>query len=116
LRLARAFEPRLHLEPGESAHDVVLGCALVAASRAALFGRAPSMPDLEAAFALFGFLAQAPEGLVARRRRLFRALAHDYHAQRRLVGSVPEATLRLPPQRVGELTGDWQALLGPDAG
>ena len=41
LRLARRFAPRLALQAGEKAGDVVAGCVAVALKRASLFGRAP---------------------------------------------------------------------------
>jgi hypothetical protein len=114
MRLARRFHDRLHLEAGEQEHDVVEGSALLAAKRAGLFGRAPSVHDLSVAFNVFGFLAEAPAALIERRRALFSAVGHSYPDQRRLVDSVPEATLRLSPDEVA--TGareDWASLLSP---
>jgi len=63
LRLARRLEHDLRLREGESGHDVLLGAALVAAKRAALFGRAPSIYDVRFALNLWGFLDEdaAPE-------------------------------------------------------
>jgi hypothetical protein len=98
LRLARRFEHDLKLTDGEAEHDVLLGCALVAARRAALYGRAPSIYDVQLALALWGFLVDAPADLVAARRSAFASVSHDYVAQRALVDSVPEETLRLTPQ------------------
>ena len=63
LRLARRFEHELQLGEGESEHDVLLGVALVAAKRAALFGRAPSIYDVRLALGLWGFLGDAPPEL-----------------------------------------------------
>lgn len=114
LRLARRFEDRLRLLPGESAEDAIVGCALVGVRRAALFGRAPSVYDVELAFHLFGLLDDAPpEGLVAVRRRVFPAVGHDYDAQRTLVDMVPEETLRLRPEEVTSrvTSGTWETLL-----
>src|SRR5580658_3784373 len=56
LRLARRFEHDLKLGAGESEHDVLLGTALIAARRAALFGRAPCIYDVQFALALWDFL------------------------------------------------------------
>ncbi|HUZ10758.1 MAG TPA: hypothetical protein VMU76_11400 [Acidimicrobiales bacterium] len=95
LRLARRLEDRLRLSAGESAEDVIVGCALLASRRAGSAGRAPSVHDVKAALALFGFLADAPADLVAERTARFRSVAHEYTAQRRLVDSVPEDALRL---------------------
>src|SRR6516164_4116254 len=76
LRLAKRFEDELQLDEGESAHDVLLGVALVAAKRAALFGRAPCVYDVRFALDLWGFLedtgsAQAASDRGATRRAAF---------------------------------------------
>lgn len=110
LHLARRFEDRLHLEAGESDEDVLVGCALLAARRAALFGRAPSAPDLRTAFAVWGFLDEAPpEALVAARRRVFPSVAHEYALQRALADSVPDEVLRLKAEEVAAqmAAGTW---------
>jgi hypothetical protein len=78
----------------------VLGVALVASKRAALFGRAPCVHDVRLALNLWGFLGDAPADVVAARRAAFSSLSHDYAAQRALVDSVPEETLRKSPDEV----------------
>jgi hypothetical protein len=98
LRLAHRFEQDLRLGEGESADDVLVGVALVAAKRAALFGRAPCIHDVRHALNLWGFLDDAQAENLASRRASFSSLSHDYVAQRRLVDSVPEETLRLSPE------------------
>ena len=75
-----------------------LGVALVAARRAAVFGRAPCVHDVRFALNLWGFLDDVPVGRVAPRRAAFSSISHDYEAQRALVDSVPEETLRLSPE------------------
>jgi hypothetical protein len=95
LRLAGRFAHDLKLTEGESEHDAVLGCALIAARRAALFGRAPSIYDVQLALALWGFLVDAPADLVAARRKAFSSVSHDYVMQRTLVDAIPEDWLRL---------------------
>ncbi len=100
LRLAHRFEDELELGEGESAHDVLLGVALVASRRAALFGRAPCIYDVRLALNLWGFLDDAPADVRATRRAAFSSISHDYVAQRALVDSVPEETLRLRPDEV----------------
>jgi hypothetical protein len=97
LRLAGRFSHELRLSEGETEHDAQLGCALIAARRAALFGRAPSIYDVQLALALWGFLVDAPEDLIAARRKAFSSVAHDYAAQRALVDAIPEDWLRLTP-------------------
>jgi hypothetical protein len=101
LRLAHRFEKELRLDEGESAHDVLLGVALVGSKRAALLGRAPCIHDVRLALDLWGFLGDAPVDVRAARRTAFSSISHDYAAQRALVDSVPEAALRLRPEEVG---------------
>jgi hypothetical protein len=103
LRLARRFGHDLKLTEGEVEHDVLVGSALIAARRAALYGRAPSVYDIQVALALWGFLADAPVELVAARRRVFASVSHDYVAQRALVDAVPEESLRLTPAQAQAL-------------
>jgi hypothetical protein len=79
---------------------VLLGVALVASRRAALFGRAPCIHDVRLALNLWGFLDDAPADLRATRRMAFSSISHDYVAQRALVDAVPEETLRLRPDEV----------------
>jgi hypothetical protein len=98
LRLAKRFEHDLRLDVGESEHDVVLGVALIAAKRAALFGRAPCIYDVRLALNLWGFLEDAPAELKVARRAAFSGVGHDYVVQRALVDDIPEETLRLKPE------------------
>jgi hypothetical protein len=100
LRLAQRFHDELKLGEGESAHDALLGVGLVASKRAALFGRGPSIYDVKLALNLWGFLDDVPADVQATRRALFSSISHDYVAQRALVDSVPEETLRLSPEQV----------------
>jgi len=109
LRLAKRFEHDVQLGEGETEHDVVLGVALVAAKRAALFGRAPSVYDVRFALDHWQFLVDAPAEVRAERRALFSSVSHDYVAQRALVDSVPEEVLRRVP-------GSSQADTGSEAG
>lgn len=97
LRLAKRFEHDLKLSEGESEHDVVLGVALLASKRSALFGRAPSVYDVRFALNVWGFLDEVPPELQATRREAFSAISHDYVAQRALIDSVPDEVLRLSP-------------------
>jgi hypothetical protein len=113
LRLARQFSDRLVLVEGEDLDDVVAGCVAVALKRASLFGRAPVVYDLEVAFALWGYLDEAPEALVRLRRREFEGVAHHHHylALRRIADLVPSETLRLAPTQVSEqVRADWKSL------
>jgi hypothetical protein len=114
LKLANMFHGKLRLS-GEHEHDVMAGCLAVAMKRAALFGRAPVVHDLDVAFSVFGFLGDAPPAadLVARRTVLFEAAGHHYDVQREIADLVPESTLRLAPSEVRQLqrVDGWKSLL-----
>jgi hypothetical protein len=111
LKLARRFDDRLELAEGESAHDAVAGCFAVGSRRAALFGRAPVIYDLEFAFTLWGCLGGAPAELVAYRVPLFRGAGHDYWIQRDIADRTRDETLRLTPALVRARLTDWRSLM-----
>lgn len=98
LRLAERFADRLVLGPGERAEDVLAGAVALAMRRAALFGRAPVVADLEVALCLFGYLAPAEAAVQERRRAGFAGLGHDEWRRRELANAVPEAALRVGPK------------------
>ena len=77
-----------------------------------MFGRAPSIYDVEVALGIFGFFDSPSTELVAYRRSLFQAVGHSYTVQRRLVDQVPEASLRLSPAEAAERSGAWRDLTG----
>ena len=109
--LAERFRERLELAPGEHAEDAIAGCLTVALRRAALFGRAPVIWDLEHAFTLWGYLGEPPPALVEHRVPLFQSAAHHYEAQRAIADSVAESTLRLTPEQLQAQLSDWRSLL-----
>lgn len=87
LTLAERECAEIHVA-GVDHHDVVIGIALVAAKRASLAGRAPTVYDVRAALDLFGFRTSEPRTTPA-----FVGLAHSYVAQRRFVDDVTEDQL-----------------------
>lgn len=114
LKLARLFHGRLQLVAGESEHDVVEGSLGIALKRAAAFGRAPVVNDLDVAFSVFGFtMDAAPADLVKFRTPLFEAAGHHYELQRAIADMVAEETLRLTPAQVRSAVqaGGWRKLL-----
>jgi hypothetical protein len=111
LKLARRFEARLQLAEHESAEDAVAGCFAVGTRRAATFGRAPVIYDLDFAYTLWGYLGGAPADLIALRIPLFMGVAHDYWIQREIADRVMEPTLRLTPAEVRALLQDWRSLI-----
>ncbi len=113
LRLARRFADRLRLGAGELEDDAVVGTALLASRRAALFGRAPTIHDVETALALWGFCDDdPPEGLAETRRLAFSSAAREYHVQRALVDRVPEAAIRLSASEVTARRDEWATFVG----
>jgi hypothetical protein len=112
LHLVHHLEPRLSLAVGESMEDAVAGCVAIAMRRASLFGRAPVMPDLELAFALAGYLGEAPPDLLSWRVARFRGIAHDHWSEGELATAVPESSLRLTPGQVASRIADWRAMIG----
>ncbi|MGI9598490.1 MAG: hypothetical protein ACR2QK_20155 [Acidimicrobiales bacterium] len=94
-RLVHLFDDRLHLN-GVDRDDAVAGCVALAMKRSALFGRAPVVHDLTAAFTIYGFLDQnPPEELSTERRELFAEVKsnHHYSERRHLVDRVSEEQL-----------------------
>ena len=117
LKLAKRFEDRLQLEAGEHAHEAIAGCMGVATRRAARFGRAPVIYDLEFAFTLFGFLGDAPKDLIEFRLPYFGAASHDYWDQRDIADLVLDETYDLSPADVRtRVAGDWRSLFVPIEG
>ena len=112
LLLAHRMADRLVLRSDEDRHDVEVGAALLAGRRASMYGRAPSIYDLEVALGIFGYLGEAPQDLVDYRRGLFQSIGHSYTAQRALVDSVPEETLRLTPADAATASTGWRSILG----
>src|SRR5437763_2987048 len=83
LTLLPRFEGRLHLTERERPDDVAAGCVQVAMKRAALFGRAPVIYDVELGYGVWGYLEEhPPPGLVEFRRRLFDGADRHYEFQR----------------------------------
>jgi hypothetical protein len=111
LKLARRFEDRLQSAEGEAAEDAVAGCFAVGSRRAAAFGRAPVIYDMELAYTLWGFLGGAPADLIAFRKPRFKGAAHDYWIQRDIADRVMEPTLRLSPAEVRARLHDWRSLI-----
>ena len=56
LRIASQLRPKLQLQDGEHADDVVHGCLGVALRRASLFSRAPVVHDVNIAFTIWGLI------------------------------------------------------------
>lgn len=113
LKLARRLRPKLVLAEGEHAEDVVAGGFGCGCRRAATFGRAPVIYDMEWAYGLWGFLDSAPADLVEWRHKLYRGAAEHYWDQREIVDAVKSEALRLSPAdaRAAASSGRWKDYL-----
>lgn len=111
LKLARRLEPKLVLADGEHKSDVVAGGFACGSRRAAHFGRAPVIYDMEWAFGLWGYLGGAPDDLVTWRKPLFRGAAEHYWDQREIVDAVKVEALRLTPAQARDNLNRWKDLL-----
>lgn len=113
MALARRFEDRLVLSDHEQAADVTEGVALLASRRAASFGRAPSVYDVQVVLNLFCFLEPAHPDLVALRSRLFGGASHGFEHRAHLADAVPNELLaELTPTSSAADDGLWRRLLG----
>jgi hypothetical protein len=98
LTLAEKMRDQLVLSPQEHAEDVLAVVGALAMRRAASYGRAPVMPDLECAAIILGYVGQAPRELVEWRSFYVRGAAHDYALRREICDAVDLDLLRLAPQ------------------
>jgi hypothetical protein len=111
LKLAKRFTDRLLIPEGEHPADAVAGCFACGAKRAAGFGRAPVIYDMEWAYVLWGFLGEVPMPLLALRAPLFKGAAHHYWDQRQIVERVRPEAFALTPAQVRERLSSWQTLI-----
>jgi hypothetical protein len=95
LLLAERVRDQLALAPHEHAEDAIAVVAEIAMRRAALFGRAPVMPDVEFGMQILGYRGDADADFVAWRVRAVRGTHHDYYERRSLVDAIPVDVLRL---------------------
>jgi hypothetical protein len=97
LTLANWVRDQLVLAPHEHRADAIAVAAEIAMRRAALFGRAPVMPDVEFAMQILGYRGDADPDFVAWRMRAVQGTHHDYYERRSLVDAIPVDVLRLVP-------------------
>jgi hypothetical protein len=106
--LAQRAKDRLRLGPFEHAGDAVAVIAEIAGKRAALFGRAPVIGDVDFVIELLGYDGSASDDFVKARSALVHDAGHDYHRRRALVDAVPDALLRTRAPSVAEIES-WRA-------
>jgi hypothetical protein len=97
LTLANRVRDQFVLAPHERIDDAVAVTAEISMRRAALFGRAPVMPDVEIGMQIMAYLGGAPEDFVEWRVRVVHGTHHSYAERRALVDAIPVDILRLRP-------------------
>ena len=106
LTLANRVRDQLALAPHEHADDAIAVVAEIAMRRAALFGRAPVMRDVEFGMQILGYRGGADADFVAWRTRAVRGAHHDYYERRSLVDAIPADILRLVPSALPAHTAE----------
>ena len=91
--LAERARDRFRLAPHEDLHDAISVVAEIGMKRAAGFGRAPVIGDIELAMALLGYDGSADDTFGAWRAQALHGAAHDYPVRRAVVDSVPDSLL-----------------------
>lgn len=109
--LAQRAKDRLRLGPFEHAADAVAVVAEIAGKRAARFGRAPVIGDVDLALAVLGYDGNASDAFVKARSALVHEAAHDYRRRRALVDAVPDTLLRMRAAQAGAEIEAWRASL-----
>jgi hypothetical protein len=111
LTLAERLRDSLQVLPHEHVADALSVIAELAMKRAASYGRAPTLPDVEIAATLLGYRGgQVDESFADWRRQVVHGAEHEYGVRRALVDAVPDAVLRLPP-KVPALLDEFRAEL-----
>ncbi len=116
MTLAHRAHGRVRVTADEQVEDALRGCSLIALRRASMYGRAPSVYDLNLALSLWGYLSDAPPAdLVSVRKELFIGVGHVHHYKegRALADMIPESTLRMTPTDVAaQFATGWRSLTG----
>jgi hypothetical protein len=97
LTLANRLRDRFVLAPHEGLEDAIAVVAEIAMRRAAIFGRAPVITDVEFGMEIIGYRGDADPDFVTWRKRAVRGAQHNYYERRALVDAIPVDILRLVP-------------------
>jgi len=97
LTLAHRIGERLTLAPDERLDDALAVVSELAMKRAASFGRAPVMADLDVGAHILGYLGGCDPDDAVWRSAAVDGAEHDYNARRAICDAVDVDTLRLPP-------------------
>jgi hypothetical protein len=111
LTLAHRVRDQFVLAPHEHLDDAMDVVAEIAMRRAALFGRAPVMRDLEFAMQVMGYRGDAAPDFVGWRVRAVHGAHHNYYERRSLVDAIPTDVLRLVPSALPDHLEEARAAL-----
>jgi len=109
--LAARAKDRMRLAPTEHVDDAVAVVAEIAGKRAASFGRAPVIKDIDLALALLGYDGSASKEFARQRARLVHEAGHSYLRRRAIVDAVPDDVLR-GSGPASDAVDAWRAGLG----
>jgi hypothetical protein len=96
--LAGRLRDSVQLAPHEHVADALAVIAELGMKRAASYGRAPTLADVEIAATLLGYHGDVDAAFAAWRGATAHGADHEYGVRRTLVDAVPDAVLRLPPK------------------
>ena len=111
LTLAQRIGERLTLALHERLDDALAVVSELAMKRAASFGRAPVMADLDVGAHLLGYLGGCDPDDAVWRARAVDGAAHDYPTRRAVCDAVDLDTLRLPSDAVSSRAFELRARL-----
>jgi hypothetical protein len=111
LTLANRVRDQFSLAPHEHLDDAVAVVAEVGMRRAALFGRAPVMRDIEFGAYIMGYTGDSDPDFTTWRVRAVQGAHHDYSERRALVDAIPVDVLRLVPAALPEHLAEARAAL-----
>jgi hypothetical protein len=100
--LAHHLEGRITLAPGERLDDALAVVSELAMKRAASYGRAPVLPDLECAATLLGYVGGCDPDDAVWRARAVDGAEHDYPTRRAICDAVALDLLRRPVAELRE--------------
>jgi hypothetical protein len=115
LSLARRARDRFRLEPGERVEDAVAVVAELAMKRAATFGRAPTILDVDFAIELLGYAGSAPPDVRRWRPGVVRGAEHEYVVRRAVADAVSPSLLRLTLQELPDQLSAVRAAIASGA-
>ncbi len=109
--VAERAKDRLRLGPHEHVDAVVAVVAEIAGKRAALFGRAPVIHDVEHAMNVLGYDGSAGIEFVEARTLMVLDAAHDYGRRRAVVDGVSEELLRSTGVELKDRIEAWRSAI-----